>query len=178
MQSRQRRARLGGGNLGPERLLAALQLVQPPLQARGALSVGDSADQRVRLAFHRLRFAALAGEASAGLGAQPVPFGGELGACSLLCSLRRLMPAGASWRLAQFDTLRLRLIKLAARVVESKMRVKLHLPSACPGQRVLQVALDRLPRLACCYQTQYIGTCRVQSKCPASAPLRRIGEVE
>jgi hypothetical protein len=33
---------------------------------------------------------------------------------------------------AQFDTLRLRLIKIAARVVEMKTRITVHLPSACP----------------------------------------------
>jgi hypothetical protein len=36
-------------------------------------------------------------------------------------SLRRLMPKHSSWRVAQFDTLRLRLLKIAARVVEWKM---------------------------------------------------------
>ena len=44
-------------------------------------------------------------------------------------SLRALMPRRSSWRTAQFDTLRLRLIKLAVRVVEMKTQVKLHLPS-------------------------------------------------
>lgn len=71
------------------------------------------------------------------------------GAYWLLWSLRRLMPARSSWRVAQFDTLRLRLVKLAARVEEWKTRVMLHLPSACPDQRVLRLALERLPRLAC-----------------------------
>jgi hypothetical protein len=32
----------------------------------------------------------------------------------------------------QFDTLRLRLIKLAARVVELNTQVKIHLPSSAP----------------------------------------------
>jgi hypothetical protein len=65
----------------------------------------------------------------------------------LLWSLRSLMPKRSTWRVAQFDTLRLRLMKLAARVVELKTRVVLHLPSACPDQAILRLALQRLPRL-------------------------------
>jgi hypothetical protein len=65
----------------------------------------------------------------------------------LLWSLRRLMPKRSSWRTAQFDTLRLRLITLAARVVELKTRIMLHLPTASPIQAVLRLALERLPRL-------------------------------
>ena len=71
------------------------------------------------------------------------------GACWLLWSLRSLMPKRSTWRVAQFDTLRLRLVKLAARVVALKSRVMLHLPSACPNQAILRLALQRLPRLTC-----------------------------
>ena len=53
------------------------------------------------------------------------------GAYWLMWSLHRLMPARSSWRVAQFDTLRLRLLKLAARVVAWKTKVLVHLPSAC-----------------------------------------------
>jgi DDE family transposase len=69
------------------------------------------------------------------------------GAYWLMWSLRRLMPARSSWRVAQFDTLRLRLLKIAARVVEWKTKVLVHLPSACPDQAILRLVLDRLPRL-------------------------------
>ena len=69
------------------------------------------------------------------------------GAYWLLWSLRRLMPARSSWRVAQFDTLRLRLLKIAARVVEWKTRVMLHLPSAYPDQAILRLMLERIPRL-------------------------------
>ncbi|WP_043343363.1 transposase, partial [Belnapia moabensis] len=48
-----------------------------------------------------------------------------------------------------FDTLRLRLVKLATRVVALKTRVMLHLPSACPDKVVLRLALERMPRLTC-----------------------------
>ena len=47
----------------------------------------------------------------------------------------------------QFDTLRLRLIKLAARVIELKTQVKIHLPSSAPDQVIFAMLLDRLPRL-------------------------------
>ena len=71
------------------------------------------------------------------------------GAYWLLWSLRSLMPKRSTWRVAQFDTLRLRLVKLATRVVALKSRVMLHLPSACPDKAILRLALERLPRLAC-----------------------------
>jgi len=62
-------------------------------------------------------------------------------------SLRTLMPRRSSWRTAQFDTLRLRLVKLAVRVVEMKTQVKLHLPSHAPCQSILAFVLGRMPRL-------------------------------
>jgi len=71
------------------------------------------------------------------------------GAYWTLWALRSLMPKRSTWRVAQFDTLRLRLVKLAMRVVELKTRVMLHLPAACPDQAILRLVLDRLPRLAC-----------------------------
>jgi len=48
---------------------------------------------------------------------------------------------------AQFDTLRLRLVKLAVRVAELKTQVKLHLPSHAPSQSILACVLGRLPRI-------------------------------
>ena len=69
------------------------------------------------------------------------------GADWLLWSLRRLMPQRSSWRVMQFDTLRLRIIKIAARVVELKKQVRIDLPSSNPDQRIFSVALARLPRL-------------------------------
>lgn len=59
----------------------------------------------------------------------------------------RLMPARSTWRVAQFDTLRLRLLKIAARVVAWKTKVLIHLPCACPDQAILRLALERLRRL-------------------------------
>ena len=69
------------------------------------------------------------------------------GAYWLLWSMRRLMPKCSAWRVMQFDTLRLRLIKLAARVVELKTQLKIHLPSSAPDQAIFAMLLNRLPRL-------------------------------
>lgn len=69
------------------------------------------------------------------------------GAYWLLWSLRALMPRRSSWRVAQFDTLRLRLIKIAARIVEMKTRIKIHLPTSTPDQAIWHLAFGRLPRL-------------------------------
>ena len=41
-----------------------------------------------------------------------------------------------------------RLIKIAARVVEMKTQIRLHLPTSCPDQRILRIVLDRIPRFA------------------------------
>jgi hypothetical protein len=48
---------------------------------------------------------------------------------------------------AQFDTLRLRLLKIAARVLEMKTQIKVHLPTSAPDRAVIHLVLGRLPRL-------------------------------
>ena len=57
------------------------------------------------------------------------------------------MPRASSWRVAQFDTLRLRLVKIAARVVEMKTKIKIYLPTSAPDQSIFRLVLGRLPRL-------------------------------
>lgn len=52
----------------------------------------------------------------------------------LLHTLRGLAPKTSFWRAAQFDTIRLALIKVAARVVEMVTRIKVALPSCYPHQ--------------------------------------------
>jgi hypothetical protein len=69
------------------------------------------------------------------------------GAYWLMWGLRTSMPKRSMWRIAQFDTLRLRLIKIAARIVEMKTMIRVHLPTSCPGQEILRFALGRIPRL-------------------------------
>jgi hypothetical protein len=68
------------------------------------------------------------------------------GAYWLMWGLRVSMPKRSMWRVAQFDTLRLRLIKIAARVVEMKTMIRVHLPTSCPAQDILRLALGRIPR--------------------------------
>jgi hypothetical protein len=70
------------------------------------------------------------------------------GAYWLLWTLRAALPKRSPWRRTQFDTLRLRLIKIAARVVEMKTRIAVHLPSACPTAPIMRLLLERLPRMA------------------------------
>jgi hypothetical protein len=70
------------------------------------------------------------------------------GAYWLMWTLRAALPPRSSWRHAQFDTLRLRLIKIAARVVELKTRITIHLPTACPAAPLIRLVLERLPRMA------------------------------
>ena len=55
----------------------------------------------------------------------------------LLHGLRAAAPKRSSWRVAQFDTLRRRLLKLAARVVEMATRIKVLLPTACPDKAII-----------------------------------------
>jgi hypothetical protein len=69
------------------------------------------------------------------------------GAYWLMWGLRAMMPKRSIWRVAQFDTLRLRLIKVAARVVEMKTQIRMQLPTSCPYQPILRAVLGRLPQL-------------------------------
>ncbi len=57
----------------------------------------------------------------------------------LLHSLRAALPAASSWAVAEFTTLRLRLIKIAARVVETTARIRIRLPSAYPDKVIFRL---------------------------------------
>jgi hypothetical protein len=54
------------------------------------------------------------------------------GAYWLLHAMRAAAPRRSPWAGAEFKTLRLRLIKVAARVVEGAARIRVWLPTACP----------------------------------------------
>jgi hypothetical protein len=69
------------------------------------------------------------------------------GAYWIMWGLRASMPRRSMWRDAQFDTLRLRLIKVAARIVEMRTMIRVHLPTSCPAQDILRLVLGRIPRL-------------------------------
>jgi len=65
----------------------------------------------------------------------------------LLHTLRGLAPARSFWREAQFDTLRLALIKVAARVTELATRIKVALPSCYPHKDSLMLLSLRAAKL-------------------------------
>ncbi|WP_282183639.1 transposase [Azospirillum sp. TSH58] len=65
----------------------------------------------------------------------------------LLHTLRGLAPKASFWREAQFDTLRLGLIKVAARVTEMKTRIKVSLPTSFPYQESLAMLAARTVKL-------------------------------
>src|SRR3954452_913561 len=71
----------------------------------------------------------------------------HIGAYWLMWSLRAAMPRRSIWRVAQFDTLRLRVIKLAARVEVLKRKVMLQLPRSTANQPLFACALARLSRM-------------------------------
>jgi hypothetical protein len=65
----------------------------------------------------------------------------------LLHTLRGLAPRTSFWRDAQFDTIRLALIKVAARVTELKTRIKVALPSCYPHQTSWALLAHRAVKL-------------------------------
>jgi hypothetical protein len=67
----------------------------------------------------------------------------HVAACALLATMQRAL-RGTQWAGAQMQTLRLRLLKVAARVVETTRRVWLHLPTSFPEQGVWSLLWQRL----------------------------------
>ena len=65
----------------------------------------------------------------------------------LLHTLRGLAPKTSFWRDAQFDTIRLALIKVAARVTEMKTRIKVALPTCYPHQQSWALLAGRAAKL-------------------------------
>jgi hypothetical protein len=65
----------------------------------------------------------------------------------LLHTLRGLAPKTSFWRDAQFDTIRLGLIKVAARVTEMVTRIKVALPSCYPHQTSWALLAGRAAKL-------------------------------
>jgi hypothetical protein len=69
------------------------------------------------------------------------------GAYWILWTLRACAPKRSPWRRAQFDTIRLRVIKVAARVIEWKRKITVHLPTSCPDQQIIRLFAERSQRL-------------------------------
>jgi hypothetical protein len=65
----------------------------------------------------------------------------------LLHTLRGLAPKTSFWRDAQFDTIRLALIKVAARVTELKTRIKVALPTCYPHRQSWALLASRAAKL-------------------------------
>jgi len=65
----------------------------------------------------------------------------------LLHTLRGLAPQASFWRDAQFDTVRLALIKVAGRVTEMVTRIKVALPSCYPHKDSLMLLSTRAAKL-------------------------------
>lgn len=64
----------------------------------------------------------------------------------LMREVRRAIPAGHPMARAEFRTIRERLLKIAARIVEMKARIRVHLPTSCPDRSLFRVvALNLLP---------------------------------
>jgi hypothetical protein len=62
----------------------------------------------------------------------------------LMLATRKAMPSRSPLSFAAFATLRLRLIKIAARVVEGAARIRVFLPTACPERAVFRALAGRL----------------------------------
>ena len=65
----------------------------------------------------------------------------------LMLNLRGLAPRTSFWRDAQFDTIRLCLIKVAGRVTEMVTRIKVALPTAFPYQAGFSDLVGRIAKL-------------------------------
>ena len=61
----------------------------------------------------------------------------------LLHAMRAAAPANSAMARAEFTTLRLRLLKIAARVVEGAARIRVWLPSACPDAAIFKLLAGR-----------------------------------
>ena len=66
------------------------------------------------------------------------------GAYWLLWAVRRTQPDGGTLRRAEFATLQLRLVKVAARITETATRISIAFTSACPDKAAFITALSAL----------------------------------
>ena len=54
----------------------------------------------------------------------------------IMHALRARLPATSPLARCEFTTLRLRLIKIGARVIEHAARIRVHLPTSCPERTI------------------------------------------
>ena len=62
----------------------------------------------------------------------------------LMLAVRNTLAKRSLLSVAEFTTLRLRLIKIAARVIEGAARIRVFLPTACPDRAVFRALAGRL----------------------------------
>ena len=61
-----------------------------------------------------------------------------------MLALRDAVPRAVPLAWAEFSTLRLRLLKIGARVVEKAARIRIHFASACPDAALIRLLAGRL----------------------------------
>ena len=66
------------------------------------------------------------------------------GAYWLMLALRNAIPTTHELAKAEFDTLRIKLLKIGARVIETASRIRIHLASACPNASLFRLIAGRL----------------------------------
>lgn len=66
------------------------------------------------------------------------------GAYWLMLALRNAIPAVHELAKAEFDTLRVKLLKIGARIIETVSRIRIHLASACPNASLFRLIAGRL----------------------------------
>jgi len=66
------------------------------------------------------------------------------GAYWLMLALRNAIPAAHELARAEFDTLRIKLLKIGARIIETATRIRIHLASACPNASLFRLIAGRL----------------------------------
>ena len=62
----------------------------------------------------------------------------------MMLVLRNAIPQATPLARAEFSTLRLRLLKIGARVVEKAARIRIHFTSACPDAALFRMLVGRL----------------------------------
>lgn len=66
------------------------------------------------------------------------------GAYWLMLALRNAIPTTHELAKAEFDTLRIKLLKIGARIIETASRIRVHLASACPNASLFRLIAGRL----------------------------------
>lgn len=93
----------------------------------------------------------------------------------LMLAIRKAVPERDRLFRAEFATLRLRLIKIAARVVEAKARIRVSLPSACPDVALFRHFVGHFAAAGpqapwCCRRSElFVETSNQKSKSPRDA---------